>query len=735
MSVIEARAIISATDKTGGVFDKIAGKFKDISKSAKALGAVKPIGFSGDFGAELAKLKLTGKEIDAVRHAWQNFDKSMKSGGPVRASAYFRMVGEWKTKTINDLRAVREAMEETRRAQDKLGQPRDAHGRFTGAPGGRLAAGARFAAGALGIGSGAYLAQGGLRGTVKAGATMVREGARDYLAGMPADESDRIKRESMVLSSRYNSVDASTLHERLRDTSMSMRSTDKAIALGDTMARGQVVMQSQVGKDQASEQNRKFFKGLDTLGKNQDPAQVRTLYDGYVKAQAVEGADMNLGELFTVAKMAKSAGATLDDKFLMTVAPGLMQDMGSARLGTALGSSMSQVIGGRATKASKSVQQEYGLRDKKGEFLNSREIMANPFDYAMNRLIPAMQKKGVDVNDNIAVTKATSQMFSNQMVADLFTKIITQREQYKAKGDQYDKSPGLSAAPELAKRDPFVAAEGFAAQLRNLAATLSEPVFPLATRAMGAMSSAISQFAKSFSEDDTAGKVGKGLGVGILGAGAVAGGIKGASALYQMFTGTAALNASALALNGSASALTAAAVRLGASGVASTAANAAAPAAAAASSGGASIWSKIATGAAAVAGVPYLAPAAIAMAAGAIVGAVKEAAGTTNMTGTEAATKASGGSRLDHIRKSFDEDRARFGLPPTQAGKPEPVKAEVEGNATLTGVITVAPSAYFMTTIDQKIDNKINAFKSTNITGRGTAGDTGRSSPDASASP
>lgn len=733
MASIEARAVISAQDKTGGVFAKIASKFKEIAGSAKALNDIKPVKGGLGFGLSdetLAKFKLTQKQLEQVRKSHLDFQAALRSGGSIKASRFFEMNDMWAKKTLADLRMVRASMDETERRQARLHRG--------------LAGGARMAAGALGVGGAAYVAQRAGRATVVAGAVSMREDARDYLAGMSPEDSARIKTGAMGLSAQYNSLDASTLHERLRDTAMSMRSTEKAMALGDTIARGQVVMQSLVGRERATEQGRQFFKGLDSLGKNMDPAEVRTLFDGYVKAQGVEGNDMNLGDLLSVAKLSKSAGATLDNRFLMSVAPGLMQDMSAARLGTALGSSMSQVIGGRATKTSKAVQQEYGLRDGKGEFRNAGEVMANPFDYTMNRLIPALQKKGVNVDDNIAVTKAISKLFSNQMVADLFNKMITQREQYKAKGDQYNRSPGLSAAPELGKRDPFVAAEGFVAQLRNMAVTLTEPAFPAATAALNGLSKAMATLSQTYSEETGVGKATM-LGMGGAATGYL--GFKGlqmAKGAYQWFTGTGALNGSAALLSKSAAELTAAAALLARGGMppnipvnpATVTSGATSSATAAAAAGGAStgIWSRAAG---ALASVPYLPAAATAgavLAGGMIVGAAKREAGTYGLTGAEAAKKATGGSRLDHIRKSFDSDRERFGLAPTQANK-EPIKAEVEGNATLTGTITVAPSAYFMTTIDQRIDNRINAFKASNITSRGTSGSTGRSSPDASSSP
>lgn len=718
MGIIEARAVISATDKTGGVFAKIAGKFKEIAGSAKSLSDIRPLKGMSDasFTRSLRDLKATAREMEVINRSARDFNAALKAGGPMKASKYFDSLSFWREKTIGNLRAVRAEMERNEAIRRRFAGP--------------IANGARMAVGALGVGSAAYLANRGARGIVSAGSVSVREGARDYLAGLTDDDSARIKRRSGELSQKYPSITASTMHERLRDTAMSMRSLDKAFEVDDAIARGTVVLQSLKGKDQAIEEGRKFFRGLDVLGKNQDPKQVESLFNGFVKALGVEGADLNLGDVFQVAKQSRAAGLALSDRFLMSTAPGLIGDMGAPQVGTALASGLSQAIGGRATKESKAFQQGAGLRDKSGNFLDKALMQSDPDRYAWTRLIPAMQKKGINADDATGVTEFLSKAFSNRTVADLLGKLILQRQQYQDKSRQYDQAPGLAAAGELSRRDPFVAAEGFISQLKNAAAALAEPVFPMATAALNSLSGALGGFANRFSGADAAGKIGMGLGTAVLGGGAVAGGLALGKGVYSWFTGGAALTGSAAALNSSAAALTAAAAQLAGGNVASKVASTGGAAAAGAGGG---VFARIAGGAAAA--VPFVpaAMAALAPIAGiAAYRAAKAEAGLEGLTGAQAAAKASGGTRLDHLRKAINEDRERFGLPPTQA---QPVKAEVEGNATLTGQITVAPSAFFMTTIDAKIDSKINAFKSSGITGQGSTGSTGRSSPDASPAP
>jgi hypothetical protein len=80
---------------------------------------------------------------------------------------------------------------------------------------------------------------------------------------------------------------------------------------------------------------------------------------------------------------------------------------------------------------------------------------------------------------------------------------------------------------------------------------------------------------------------------------------------------------------------------------------------------------------------------------------------------------------------TIDDIRKATGL----GSNGEPVKAVVEGNATLDANITIKTEPGFWAQIDQKISNAINAFRSSNAPATGTAGSTGRSMPEAVAGP
>lgn len=726
--IIEARARISADDKTGKTFDNIAKKIEGVAKAGKALEGIKPMkrigGWGESFEREIEKMKLGARELATIQRSWESFNRALSSNGPLKAGRHFGALDAWKDQTLRNLRELRTGFDETERA----------HKRF-------FRSSARFTLQAAGIGTAGYLANRGLRGTITSGATAQRESARDYLAGLTDAESDRLKREGVRTSALYPSVEASAMHERLRDTALSLRSMDKAVELSETIAQGTTVLQSLKGKDAAIEEGRKFFRALDVMGRNIDPKQVKGLFDGYVKALGVEGADLNLGDVLQLAKKARSAGGILSDRFLMTTGVGLIGDMGGPEVGTALATGLSQVVAGRATAASKAEQARFGLRDGKGKFLNQDLFMTDPDKWAWSKLMPALQKKGVDVGNDVAVAAAVSKLFSNRTIADLITKVIQQRQQYQDKALQYDKAPGLAAAQQLPSRDPFVAYEGFLSQLKNFAAAVSDPAVSAGAAVLNVLASGIGKLSQVLNEGSgaekaavgglaAAGGVGVGLGAFALGKGAI-----------SLVTGGAALTGAATALDASAAALTAAAARIAGGAAVSTAMGGAAAAGAAGASAAApSIWSRIGAGARgaggyAAAAVPYIAG------AGALIAPLAAGGGAHVLMPDDPETLARrrrrGAVINDARRQQFNEERRRMGLPELGAGEGGAGGGQVE--AKLTGEAEVKGQAEMTVKIEapELIQAYHDAKRSIDMVGTLRAngpGSTGRSSPDAAPS-
>ncbi|MDQ0510869.1 hypothetical protein [Ancylobacter amanitiformis] len=428
---------------------------------------------------------------------------------------------------------------------------------------------------AAGLGGGTYLAGRGIRATALSAAELEREKARDYLGGLSPNDTARIQARSFQTSAQVRAVDAATMHNLLRETSLTNVGVDGALKLAPDLARGMAVVSSMKSPDEALSALTRLLRGLDTLGKNVDIDVIRTLLDGFIRAQGVEGAEFSVGDVYTTAKRSKSGGFSLNDRFLTRILPALISDLGPDQVGTALGSSVSQVVGGRATKSSMAEQRRYGLRGKNGDFVNQDLFLSDPFEYTEKVLMPALRKQGIDTNNDMAVTAAMSKLFSNQRVADLFGRMVLQADQYLNKERKMNQAPGLAAGEQMSEKDPFVAGAGALDQLKNAVGALVEPITPAAISGLNAFADVLSRTAAWLKESGMAGTV-LGAGAGVAG---VAGAGYGAYKIWSTLSGGFGLQSSAVALNESAAALTAAAARLGGAGVSSAATTAAGAAA------------------------------------------------------------------------------------------------------------------------------------------------------------
>ena len=93
--------------------------------------------------------------------------------------------------------------------------------------------------------------------------------------------------------------------------------------------------------------------------------------------------------------------------------------------------------------------------------------------------------------------------------------------------------------------------------------------------------------------------------------------------------------------------------------------------------------------------------------------------------------KQRGGSVNDALRRAYNEERERLGIPTIA----EPPKAELSGSADISTTIKVEPTPDFWTRIEQKINNAINGLRINGAPPTGTAGSTGTSMPEAGPMP
>lgn len=343
-----------------------------------------------------------------------------------------------------------------------------------GVPGGHTAARA------IGYqGAGPTINRAGRTG-IDAAFNLQRQNTLDFQAGLDSGESREIRRQAIAQSRRRLQIDVGTLHEVYREAMIGLGGRagggmGKLQELAPDVADGITQMMTRYGPERAVEQFRAFFRAADVLDRNDRASTMRELLEGFTRAQGVEGAEFNYRDLYNAARYAKSAGQSLSNRFLYSELPVIMGDVGGSRAGTELGSLYAQLIGDRASNKAKEQQRLFGIRDDNGVI--GREMMTDPGEWARKILMPGLQRNGVDINDPRQVVEAVNKVVSNQIVAAMIARAITQRDRIRERQQQYDLAPaGERGADTVEQMDGRMALSALIAQFKNLLGAGFDPI-------------------------------------------------------------------------------------------------------------------------------------------------------------------------------------------------------------------------------------------------------------------
>lgn len=521
---------------------------KDIENAARNIGRTGVGSWGAGFGKQLAQLKATPGEIEAVRRSWTDLVIHLDNKNVAKALRK-QSISAWKTSTISHLAAVRAEAEATER---------------------RVVAMHR----ALGWGVKPAMVMGGGYTMGYMGGIMGREAliaasnerrvqAEAKYAGLSLDERGKIDTRANELATRYR-LAKSQIYDVMKEASLSMPSTDAAITVSDEMARAYLVLSNMLGPEGALAGLRQFNKALDNIERI-TPEEYRYGIKNFMKAQQVIGRDIDPAAFAEAIKFARAGGKVFGDEFMFQWLPMLIAESGGSDSGTQLRAAFDQFIVGRASKEAIAAQDEYGIREgvvrnkngkivDKGRLLNQEKFTDNPLTWMWDTLLPKLREKGVDLNDTTELARIVGQLTNNRLSSDLILRAILSMQQYRRLVEErLPNAAGLDAADSIQTDNPFAAWAGFKDSLENLSAA----VLP-----MGHVSTALNTLADGINTLTAAARENPALtalGMGAAGVGA----FKGGKGIYDLLSGGFGLKSSAIALDGSAAALTRAAAALG----------------------------------------------------------------------------------------------------------------------------------------------------------------------------
>ncbi|WEJ60253.1 hypothetical protein [Devosia sp. FJ2-5-3] len=440
-----------------------------IESKARALGNMP---WGARMQRQLELLKVSPQEAAAVRRSWDNLMTSIQNAG-LSGKNKRSAIADWRTSTVAHFADVRNAMAQTEaRARKFAGRLSDymkplmvAGGFYTAAYGGGLL----------------------VRGGLTAGSEREREIFRQDMAGIPLNEQAAIQAKAAELSQRYRSVDATQIMELARTARNTMGTTERGLEILEQMVAGYVATQSAKGVDAAPQEIGRLIRGLDNLGFNAGGEigieHMQQIIAGAVRAVQIEGYELDMGTYFDFARRAKIAGPALSADFMTSVAPALMQDMTAHGAGTAIASGYQALVTGSSAVASKvnlAEQRRLGLRSGEGGpqgfggLVDAGLYGQNPYQWIKEHLVPALERDGVNMADETAVSQAVAKISRNTMATGLWTRMITQQDQIDRNMELYSQAMGPEAGAIASERDPFVAYEGFLSSMSNLSGAIAE---------------------------------------------------------------------------------------------------------------------------------------------------------------------------------------------------------------------------------------------------------------------
>lgn len=607
--------------------------------------------------------------------------------------------------------------------------------------------GAKMAAGAAAAYGGMHAVSALGRETAKVAADREHEKTRMATSGMSDAEIKEAGELAGAISRKYPSLSQTEIMHTARNVRSMVGTFEEAAHVLEPLAKLRVVALG-AHPERAAELGEDFdklAKGMEIKGVTQHLGKFNHYIDEMAKALNVFGDTLRPTDYYEMFKYGRAATNALSDHFILSTAPTLAQELGGSSAGKALSSFYTQFVGGKMSNKAVEALSQYGLLDpdkviktttghvkgvKPGGIVGSEYLQpgrTDPYEWVNKVLLPALAKKGV--TDPAQIQEVIAAIASQTTTAQMMSIFATQQSRITKDAALVRGATGIESANTFQRNDPKVIAKSIGAQADNLLSNTVEPMMPATNKGMNWLASSLSYMSERAKNDPvrSASEIGFGaMLLGALGLDAVPSGLANAGSLFR-----------GEGLSG---------FKLGATRLTAMLAP----------------ILDIATRKDVVEPTPRLkALAGVHPEQFDRLADIDRADGMLPNVRRESWL----GQKVEAIRADHDAERARleselegFGYSPavtsgryqgqgapnwtiddirkaTGIGTAEPVKAVVEGNATLETVVRVEPSPSFLTQIEQRVQSTINAFRSSGSPSSGTAGSTGRSMPEAVAGP
>jgi hypothetical protein len=551
----------------------VAQALEQAGKEAKKVAeAMKGSGGTDRLNASLAKLKLGAKDIEQVSRAWKDYSSSAKLAA--NASDWTKRqasdVRRWESQTISALKAVQREEAAFARAQKKaMSQPMPGTGGH-GAHGGASQWGHGGALGFAAQGAAAAVSAHAVYHVSKSAVEQGSEYQHERVALMNAGRTKDLARMEEAAKQTALALPTTSYTEALKtinETTSAFGSIDHAIENLGFMMKTAAVLKSAGAKDaNAGEIGQNFAKFFEMRGVAANREQFQREGNMMTQAMVATRNSFNPEKMLAFAQQAKGALRFYDEDFLTRVVPSLVTEQKNGdRAGTGANAFFNTAMGKARDKKQTKAWLDLGLLDPKmvsdkkdswtaGAIKNTRLLMQNPLRWMEEVGLPAMTKKGINVQDKEALGIELSTLFRNSM-AQMFANEIAQpsdRVRLHKDAGIYSESdhPDKMYTRNLGE-DPSGAIDALNESLKNIGAAVTTPGMKAAAGVISGIAGSLQQLAAAAKDHPMLAMT--------AGGAAAAGGMAGAGYLTYQFATGFGLKTAAAELSGAAAALTGAA--------------------------------------------------------------------------------------------------------------------------------------------------------------------------------
>lgn len=517
--LMEARLVISADDKTSPVFKEIEARMAKIGTAGAQIGRMS------------AAISSGGMNVDRMARSVSKF--GMNADNMRRLADSVGQIG----------RSFKGVSADVARASTEVGRMSRALARVKEAA----------AAAAPAIAAGVAVAG---KQAVGAAAELQSERARLSVAGVPPEELAAADAQTAALAAKYPNVSRAAGLETYKELRSVLLHPEEAAHMLPTAVAAKSAMDALDKSGHLSEGLGFAVKGAEVLGLAQDPSRFAGYMDAFIRAQQVMGKTITPEQQYEFAKYVKASGTTLSDRFKMTTAVSLAQEMGGSTTGQSIDQFVKQIVGGfqgNNHSAAKEfvrlglVNEDDFEKTKTGEIKGMKHgrkvhgaslAQTDPDQWVYQYFIPAMEKAGItSLDDQISEIRRS---FPAGRASDLVAKLLTQRQSFENHAQLYNNVSGLQGGQALLTQDPLAGAGALGTTLQNLTGTALDPAMKPAAENLHAITMSLAELIPTLAawekQNPAAATAAAGWGVGAVGAASA----YSAAALWGYFTGKGA---------------------------------------------------------------------------------------------------------------------------------------------------------------------------------------------------